>query len=272
MERFVNNNKIEIHVTSNCSGLEHFIRDWNANEDIYFCSEWNQNDQEEYSAYSKHIENLKIESNLTKRIISLNLLVNGAIFISTKTNSFSIDFIKYHIKDVKLRHSITSDLYGSFYTNIIEEYPFEKNEEFYLENKGLPDTGNFDCLLFGISKFDFVIRVLLFQAGLISVNNFNEKVATWNTLYKMIDTMRFGCRESGLNFDNIVDKSSLEKFTASCNSPMVLGINSRHGGQGNEIPESKHIKDIDEAISLILSFAYSFTKEYVVKKSYINLI
>lgn len=271
MLRYVNENKIEILVGNTFSAMENFVYSWEPNDDMYFCKEYDFHEQRIYSAYTQHIENIKYESLIIKRLISLNVLINGSIYISQKNIDFFVKFENYNIKENELFESIEKDNRGGFYTDSIEEYPFNKNEEYHLENKNLPQKANLECYLFIISKFDFVVRTLLFQAGLISTSTFSEKIGTWNTIYKMIDTIKLGCEEIGVDFNSIIDNTQLKKFTASCNNPTVLGINSRHGGRGRTVPETKHIKDINEAISIVLNFSFNFIKKYVVSKNYIKI-
>jgi hypothetical protein len=265
-------NKIEIIVSHNSSYLESLVHSWNSN-DLYFTMDYDFSDQRIFSAFSPHIENIKNEKELVKRILSLNILVNGALFVAYAKTKTKIKFINYYIEDKEIDSSIKKDGFVGFWTDSIEEYPFENDEDFYIkkENRNLPKKADLDVMLFSISKFDYIIRTLLYQAGIIFNNGINEKILTWTTLYKMVDTIKVGCKEITIDYKTFIDETALERFTAACNNPTVLGIYARHGGKGKNVTRIQPITHLEEAISLILCFANRFSKIYVMKKGYITI-
>jgi hypothetical protein len=267
-------NKIEIIVPHShySSYLESLVSSWNSN-DLYFTMEYDHLDQRIFSAFSPHIENIKNEKELVKRILSLNILVNGALFVAYAKTRTKVEFTNYHIEDKEIDNTIKKDGFAGFWTDSIEEYPFENDESFYIqeENRNLPKRADLDVMLFSISKFDYIIRTLLYQAGVIFNNGINEKILTWTTLYKMVDTIKVGCKEVGVDYKTLIDEVALERFTAACNNPTILGVYARHGGKGRNITRIQPITHIEEAISLILCFANRFSKVYVTKKGYITI-
>ncbi len=218
----------EIIVARNSAYLESLTRSWKS-EDLYFYMDHDRHEQPIYSAYSPHIDNIINERDLIKRILSLNILVNGALFVAAAQTMIKVEFTNYHIEDKNIRDTIQKDGYSSFWSDTIEEYPFHNSESYYIinKNRNLPKKADLDSMLFSISKFDFIIRTLLFQAGLIFNNGINDKILTWNTLYKMVDTIKAGCSDINLDYKTLIDETSLEKFTAACNNPTVIGILSR---------------------------------------------
>lgn len=264
--------KIEIIVPHYSSYLDSLVSSWKSN-DLYFTKDYDHLDQRIFSAFSPHIEHIKTEKELARRILSLNILVNGAMFVADAKTRTKIEFTNYYIEDKDFDKTIEKNAYAGFWTDTIEEYPFENDEEFYLikENRNLPKRADLDAMLFSISKFDYIVRTLLFQAGVIFNNGINDKILTWNTLYKMVDTVKAGCKDIGIDYKILIEEASLEKFTAACNNPTVLGVYARHGGIGKNITRIQPITQIEEAISLILCFANRFSQMYVTHKGYITI-
>ena len=262
----------EIIVAHNSAYLDSLSTSWKS-KDLYFYLDYDHLDQRIISAYSPPIDGIKNEKDLIKRVLSLNILVNGSLFVAAAKTMIKVEFINYHIEDKSISDTIQKDGYSSFWSDTIEEYPFHNDESYYLinENRNLPKKADLDSMLFSISKFDFIIRTLLFQAGLIFNNGINDKILTWNTLYKMVDTIKAGCSDINLDYKTLIDETSLEKFTAACNNPTVIGIFSRHGGTGKPIKRITPITDLNEAINLILCFANRFSKVYVTTKGYITI-
>ena len=231
----MHNYNIEITIRNSVSYLSSLTSSWNS-KDLLFTLDTDYYERPIISAYSHHIESIRVEKDLIKRIISLNVLVNGALFIANATYIPRIEFINYYIENKTINDKIQKNSFG-FWSDTIEEYPFNNDESYYIiqENRNLSEKDSLGSMLFSISKFDSIIRNLLFQAGLIFNNGINDKILTWNTLYKMVDTIKAGCKDINLDYKTLIDESSLEKFTASCNNPTVIGIFSRHGGLGNTI-------------------------------------
>ena len=163
----IRNCNIEI-IISNYSGyLESFVQSWNSN-DLFLTMSYDNFEQRIFSAYSPHIENIKTEKELIKRILSLNILLNGTLFITNAETLSKIEFTNYNIENKEFDQTIEKNNISGFWTDTIEEHPFEQEEDFYLkeENRNLPKKADLDVMLFGISKFDYIIKTLLFQAGI----------------------------------------------------------------------------------------------------------
>ena len=71
--------------------LQSFSQAWNSN-DLKLTFGHNNLEQIEFSAYSLHIEKLVSKEKLFTRIISLNLLLNGSLFIESGDISQKINF------------------------------------------------------------------------------------------------------------------------------------------------------------------------------------
>lgn len=100
---------------------------------------------------------------------------------------------------------------------------------------------------------------------MISTANSNEKILTWSTLYKCVDTIKHFCKEVGISYEDLVDKRKLNSFTSACNNPIVLGVYARHGTSNREPPRQEPMTNINEAIELILDFSNRFIRAYVNK-------
>lgn len=237
--------------------------------DLIFAHSYNHLDQIIFSAYSPHIENLMTRKDLNRRLVSLNILVNGALFIAMAKTIPRITFQNYHVENSTL--GIEPNSSTSLWSDSIEEYPFEYNEEHYLQNPNIKLPADLDSVLFGVAKINFVVRTLLFQAGVIFNNGVLDKILTWNTLYKMVDTIRHGCKEIGVDINDFIESKDLERFTSACNNPTVLGIYARHGGHAKEPKRVQPITNLDEALALILCLANRFAKKYITTKGYASI-
>ena len=172
-------NKYEIEIVVNDYGsyIESFVDSWGS-KDLFFSMRHNDNEERIFSAYSPHIENIKNDSELVSRIISLNILVNGSLFVASANTNTKIEFLNYYIENESTLQTIEKNNFNGFWTNSIEDYPFDNSEEYYFDknNRNLTkEKIGLDCMLFSISKFDFIIRTLLFQAGVILNNGINDK-------------------------------------------------------------------------------------------------
>jgi len=216
--------------------------------------------------FTKHIESLKSEDDIAKRLFSLQILLTGARFVELAHETHRrIAFDGFQIED----HNSLPNGFHKVYADSIEEYPFKGSEE---ENSKNPDFHlpcDLDSMLFSLSKVDYVIRSLLFQAGMIRTYQSFEKISTWNSLYKILDTVNYGCKKSNINIDDLIDSSDLNRFTSACNNALVLGVNARHGlNPKNKMPKKEPITHIDEAVNLILCLAKKFVIEYINRMSY----
>ena len=213
---------------------------------------------------SVHIEDLRTKNNIDARIKSLNILLNGSLNIVFNYSIPKINFKNYCVENIKVSDSI--NLYQS---EFLEEFPFKGTEEQYKTNLNLSENDSFQSYLFSISKADFIVRTLLFQAGIIATYSINEKILTWSTLYKIVDTITMGCKEINININNLINKKDLKIFTQSCNSPFILGINARHGKGDKNQKILTPLTDINRAIELILCLTKQFLLQYTESKNYL---
>jgi hypothetical protein len=212
-----------------------------------------------FLAYSYHIDELDDPKDVSKRLFSLELLLNGALCVDwAKLYPLKTKFIYFTDINARDRHNI--------YAESIEEYPFSRNTRFD-ENFSMCDAAktNFASYLLFLSKQSDELRTLLFLCGLISKNTPLEIILTWSTLYKIKDCIRHYSKQHGIQIDKIVNMTKLNEFTAACNNMSILGIFARHGAAGNT-PPTRVMKSIDEAIELILNMANSFCHCFVKTK------
>ena len=262
----LNDYEIEIIVGDHVY-LESMTQSWKSYDLIFTC-EYDHLEQIIFSAYSPHIEKLKTKKDLNRRLVSLNILVNGALFVSSAKTIPRISFNNYHVEN----RSLDIETNGmSLWSDVIDEYPFEHSEEHYKQSPNIKLPADLDSVLFSIAKLDFIIRTLLFQAGVIFNNSVTDKILTWNTLYKMVDTIRHGCKEIDKNIEDLIESKDLERFTSACNNPTVLGVYARHGGSAKEPKRIQPITNLDEAIELILCLANRFAKIYIMAKGYVSI-
>ena len=208
-----------------------------------------------YSAYSPHIENLTDIKHIMKRTMSLMLLYNGSQYVT----------------GLNLNDKVTANrIYGkgfseNLWASEIEEYPFDHNPEFY-DQSCLKFSNPLDVVLFDLTKIDTIIRTLLFLAGLISrKNGFEDTILSWGTLYKIYDTVNYGCKQEGIDINTLIPKAKIKALTAACNNMSIVGLNSRHGLKGYGNPPTNVISDLEEAIFTVLCLSKNFLIEYILK-------
>ena len=228
--------------------------------DLAIFSEPNMYELYEYYAYSPHIEKLNDLDHIMKRISSLMLLYNGAQ---------NIDFLnlEYKINGIAV---IREPLFEkNLFALDIEKYPFCNDEKFYsikciLESYSFePSFGN---VLFDMSKVDYNIRTILFLAGLIkNTNFFEDRILAWSTLYKIYDSIKYLCEKLEIRTDELMPNGKIEAFTAACNNMSILGLESRHGLSSRKKPKNV-IKDLDEAIKLVLCLSKKCLSQYLCKE------
>lgn len=231
------------------------------NNDITLRYDHDNHEQLYGVVFTKHIESLKSEDDIAKRLFSLQILLTGARFIELAHETHRrIVFDGFEIEE----HESLPDGFHKVYADSIEEYPFEGLEE---ENRKSSDfylPCDLDSMLFSLSKVDYVIRSLLFQAGMIRTYQSFEKISTWSILYKIVDTVDYGCKKINIKIDDLIDSSDLNRFTSACNNALVLGISSRHGlSHKDKMPKKTPITHIDEAVNLILCLSKRFVIQYI---------
>ena len=219
---------------------------------------WGSNHLEQYiySAYSPHIENLTDVKHIMKRIMSLMLLYNGSQYIT----------------GLNLNYKITANaIYGkgfseNLWASEIEEYPFEHNADFYDKSCFKYTNTSLDNVIYDLTKIDTTIRTLLFLAGLIShPNGFEASILSWGTLYKIYDTVSYGCEQENIDINTLIPKGKIKAFTAACNNMSILGLNSRHGLKSYGDQPKNVISNLEEAVFTVLCLSKNFLIEYIQK-------
>ena len=214
----------------------------------------------QFFAYSYHIDELDNPILVGKRLYSLQLLLNGALYINSGELDKSPIKFTYFVK-------LDGGSQQSIWTDIIEEYPF--NNDLLIDQFKHPldnPKKSFASYLLHLSRQSTELRTLLFLSGLISTNSTIEKILTWSTLYKILDCVKHYSLKEDFDVNSFVDNTRLEMFTTACNNMSILGLNSRHGAKGNKPPIKAVMTDLDEAINLILSMSKLFTKAFISKK------
>lgn len=213
----------------------------------------------QFFAYSYHIDELDNPIDVGKRLYSLQLLLNGALYINWgNLDKSPIKFTYFINLDVRSQHDIWADS--------IEEYPFSDNPLInQLKNSLDGPNKSFASLLLHLSRQSKELRTVLFLCGLISINSPLENILTWSTLYKILDSIKHYSKKENLKIESFVNTNNLNKFTSACNNMSILWLNSRHGAKGNT-PPTEVITDINEAINLILGMTKLFTRAFVSKK------
>lgn len=230
------------------------------NNDITLSYDHDHNEQPYGVVFTKHIESLKSVDEIAKRLFSLQILLTGSRFIELASETHRrIEFDGFEVEE----HETLPDGYYKVYADSIEEYPFNSTEE---ENANIRDfylPCDLDSMLFSLSKIDPIIRNLVFLAGMIRTYQSFERISTWNTLYKIYDTVNYGCNKINIKISEFINYSDLNKFKSACNNSLILGINARHGLKFTEKPKKEVITDINEAVDLILNLAKKFVIKYI---------
>ena len=219
--------------------------------DIFF---WYENEDHcgmRFSASSPHVDELNDSQAISARLFSLSLLVNGALRLERgRCIPYPIEF---------------TGCEGLGYSAFppFEDYPFTADSRDAPMPDGAADPRQrLSSHLLFLSKKDDSLRGLLFLVGLLSRNSSLERILSWNTLYRIKDTVSTLCRECGFALDNYVNTNELERFTAACNNMSVMGIFARHGQTANK-PPTRIMTDLDEAEALIVGMASRFIRNYL---------
>jgi hypothetical protein len=210
-----------------------------------------------FFAYSYHIDDLDDPAEVGRRLFSLELLLNGALRIESQSaNIFPTTFPEFAAADGGVTHIVDP---SSF-----DEYPFNSDPAI---DRDVVYIGNrLAAKLINLAKRDDAIRTLLFLFGMVRLNSPFEKMVSWGTLYRILDTVKYYAKEGKLACAKLDDKR-VKEFTAAVNSMSILGLNARHGVSGNAPP--KHvINDLNSACILMLEIATEFLEKYTKSKGY----
>ncbi|MEH1849235.1 MAG: hypothetical protein V7L25_30765 [Nostoc sp.] len=210
----------------------------------------------QFFAYSYHIDNLQDEKAVATRLFSLEAILNGALRIACKNIPRRICFVSFAPASGGSSRNVWAETF--------EEYPFSNNPDIDIFTElNRPEKHLVSHWIYLSKQFE-AIRILLIYVGIISTATSNDKILTWSTLYKCVDTIQHFCKKVGINYEDLVDKSKLKRFTSACNNAIVLGVYARHGTFNLE-PPNKPMTNLDEAIELILDFSNKFVRAYVNK-------
>ncbi|MGR2661451.1 hypothetical protein [Chromobacterium haemolyticum] len=213
----------------------------------------------QFYAYSRHIDDLDDPEHVSQRLYSLQLLLNGALRASTgDINSMPIQFLGFSAYEDGGFHSISAQQ--------IEEDPFSRNPRIdQVHTRYENPRQRYPSYLLYLCKRDPDLRDLLFLLGLISTCTTLEKVLTWGTLYKILDSVKHHAKSIGAAIDTFADPEQLSLFTAACNNTSILGIYARHGASENP-PPKRVMTDITEASTLIAGMTARFCRSYIAAK------
>ena len=210
----------------------------------------------QFFAYSRHIDELDDAKHVARRLFSLQLLLNGALRAAWQDAAYCpITFTEFVLCD--------GGGFESVYADVIEDLPFSQNPEIDIINSARENIKNsYPAYLLYLAKKDECLRSILFLLGLISTNSTTEKILTWGTLYKILDSVKHYSKDIEQSIDNFADTAQISNFTAACNNMSILGLYARHGASGNKPPKNV-ITDISVAIDLIVKMAAKFCRQYV---------
>lgn len=205
----------------------------------------------QFFAFSYHIDELNDPEHLACRLFSLQLLLNGALRIAWNENfPVPVQFTHFALCDGGQQHGV--------HASNIENDPFSHNSKIdHGEYSAFPAHGWLSSRILNLCKKDEALRFLVFQVGLISLNNSLETIMTWGTLYKIYDSVRYHANLNNYDFESLTNVKRIKLFTAACNNSLLLGVFARHGDTGFGQPKAA-ITDINEATSLVIDLAHNF--------------
>lgn len=207
-----------------------------------------------FLAYSYHADQLPDPGLAGRRIFSLQLLMNGALRVEVGNLSLRpMEFTEFH--DGRSVHKVDP--------SSIEENPFSNVPFIDQDLSGFrnPKRDGTSHLIF-LAKTDEVIRTVLFLAGMIATYTPLLRILSWSTLFKILDTLKHGCRLHGWDVADLGSEDDVERFTAACNNASILGLEARHGLSGRQ-PPTRIMRDFDEAAVLILTMARKYVEKFV---------
>ncbi|WP_349780720.1 hypothetical protein [Xanthomonas sp. WHRI 7065] len=209
-----------------------------------------------FTAYSHHLDHISDHYELSNRIYSLEVLLNGARRISLRSiATMRIEFLVYNMNDVRGQYAIRS----------IDENPFASPTMPLATTSNSNPTRHSAGHYFDLAAKDDAVRTLLFLAGLIYKRSIQEIILTWGTLYKIYDTYKWMAGELGVDFESYEKTpGEISRFRIACNKMSIIGLSARHGlEKASKPPKDIPITDLDEAISITLQVAGRICKEYV---------
>ncbi|BAN69211.1 hypothetical protein [endosymbiont of unidentified scaly snail isolate Monju] len=210
----------------------------------------------QFYAFSYHIDELDDPEHVACRLFSLQLLLNGALRVAWNENfPVPVKFTHFALCEGGRQYSV--------HASNIENNPFSQNADIdRFEHSSTPAKGRLSSHILNLCKKDEVLRSLIFQVGLISLNSSLETIMTWGTLYKIYDSVRYHSKKNAYDFSKMGDPNRINQFTAACNSSLLLGVFACHGDMGWGQPAAA-ITDINEATSLIIDLAQKFCVAYI---------
>ncbi|MCE9564614.1 MAG: hypothetical protein K8U57_21480 [Planctomycetes bacterium] len=225
-------------------------------DDVSLCHEDDDRGQYTY-AYSAHIDNLTDTEDVSKRLFSLQLLLNGSLRLDwLSVDRSPINFTDF-AADKGLRHAVSPVDF--------EPYPFRAViAPSFRPIPKAPATADrqFPSLLLHLASRSEELRTILFLVGLIRTHTVENRIAAWGTLYKIHDCVRTYSTQIGRKWESFVADAEMDKFTASVNSMAILGVFARHGAE-KKTPPKRVITSLEEACNLILTYARNFCVAYV---------
>ena len=202
-----------------------------------------------FFAFSHHIDNLTDIALISNRIFSLEIILNGARRLSSYFDDlYPIRFTGF--TDGNQSHEVSP---FSF-----EDTPFRSDLWIDQQATGSKDPKRHQVSqLIQLAKSDDIIKALIIDAGFIRTVDLRDRIMSWNLLYKMIDTIKAGCKRDQINFKDLTSGSDLGRFTASCNNMAVIGHNARHGIKPTKAP-TKILTDFEDASLIVFDICSKF--------------
>lgn len=222
--------------------------------DLEFGSSDDDHTGKVFTAFSHHADDLEDAELAGRRIYSLQVLANGALRIANG-NLGMVPLGFFEFNDGRSRHQIRA--------LELEEYPFS-SAKFIDQDQTLfrnPKRDLSSYLLY-LAKSDNVIRVLLLLAGTMGTHETLLRIHSWASLYKMLDTLKYGCQQQGWEVTEFASKANIERFTAACNNESILGIEARHGLNSAK-PPTRVMKDLEEAAEFLLGMARNYALKFI---------
>ncbi|MNK06855.1 hypothetical protein D3C87_247580 [compost metagenome] len=211
----------------------------------------------QFSAYSYHLDAVDDPHDAAVRLYSLQILLNGAMNAAAGNGRFVANKITFS-------RFLNLDSGQHFHIDVcdIEEVPFSSNPA--IDRIARIDVkSDFTAWLLNSSKNDADLRGLVFLLGIITTNTTMEKILTWGTLYKILDTIRHLSKQCSFNIDNFAPSVEIERFTLACNKSAFLGIYARHGSSQAPLTKKVPMTDLSEAMDLLLSMSKKFCIDYM---------
>lgn len=212
----------------------------------------------QFFAYSSHIDAQTDPVDVSRRLFSLQLLLNGALRLDWATVSREpVVFTNFAQIPLGASFEVSPDQFEpnpfqAVFTPAMPAFPNspEKADRF------------FASLLLHLASYSEELRTLLALVGLIRTYSMEDRILAWSTLYKIHDCVRTYASQTGHKWEAFVNAADVNRFTAAVNNMSVLGLFARHGAANNPKPKNV-LSDLGDACDLTLKYARRFCVAFV---------